>query len=158
MRIVVMSDTHLNHPTREFQELCEEYCDQADLVIHLGDWMSSSILDFMETYPLEGVAGNTDDASIVQRLPAKKVIRVGRYRIGLIHGWGSGRDMRQRLARELPDVDAILHGHTHLPHVEHQNGVLWFNPGSVFLGRGNLPRSIGILHAREELRGEIIPL
>jgi len=155
---VVMSDTHLNHPTEEFREICSRYCDQADLVIHLGDWARSTILDYLEGYSLQAVAGNMDDHAILQRLPAKKVIRTGKYRLGIIHGWGSSRDLRQRLAREFEDVDAILYGHSHLPYVQRENGLLWFNPGSVFMGRGDLPGSIGILHADEELWGEIIPL
>ncbi len=153
-----MSDTHLNHPTEEFREICSRYCDQADLVIHLGDWARSTILDYLEGYPLHAVAGNMDDHAILQRLPAKKVIQTGKYRLGIIHGWGSSRDLRQRLAREFEDVDAILYGHSHLPYVQRDNGLLWFNPGSVFMGRGDLPGSIGILHADEELWGEIIPL
>ncbi len=158
MKIVVMSDTHLSHPTEEFRRICRRYCDPADLVIHLGDWARSSMLDFMESYPLEGVAGNMDDHVIAQRLPAKKVIRVGGFRLGIIHGWGSGRDLRRRLAAEFTNVDAVLHGHTHLPYMVRENGVLWFNPGSVFLGRGSLEGSLGILHADEELWGEIVPL
>jgi hypothetical protein len=158
MRIVVMSDTHLNHPTEEFREICRRYCDQADLVIHLGDWARSSILDYLEGYPLQAVAGNMDDHAILQRLPAKQVVRTGKFRLGIIHGWGSSRDLRPRLAREFEDVDAILYGHSHLPYVHRENGLLWFNPGSVFMGRGDLPGSIGILHADEELWGEIIPL
>ncbi len=153
-----MSDTHLNHPTEEFREICSRYCDQADMVIHLGDWARSTILDYLEGYSLQAVAGNMDDHAILQRLPAKKVIRTGKYRLGIIHGWGSSRDLRQRLAREFEDVDAILYGHSHLPYVQRENGLLWFNPGSVFMGRGDLPGSIGILHADEELWGEIIPL
>ncbi len=155
---MVMSDTHLNHPTEEFREICSRYCDQADMVIHLGDWARSTILDYLEGYSLQAVAGNMDDHAILQRLPAKKVIRTGKYRLGIIHGWGSSRDLRQRLAREFEDVDAILYGHSHLPYVQRENGLLWFNPGSVFMGRGDLPGSIGILHADEELWGEIIPL
>jgi uncharacterized protein len=158
MKIVVMSDTHLNAPTDEFRMICERYCDQADLVIHLGDWARSAILDYMESYPLESVAGNMDDYAIQQRLTAKKVIRIGNHRVGLIHGWGSSQGLRERLAREFDDVDAILYGHTHLPYEQREGGLLWFNPGSVFMGRGELSRSIGILHVDEELWGEIIPL
>lgn len=158
MRIVVMSDTHLHHPTEALRRICERYCDPADLVIHLGDWARSSILDFMEQYPLEAVAGNMDDHAIGLRLPAKKLIRVGKFRLGIIHGWGSGRNLRPRLAAEFGNVDAVLYGHTHIPQVEREDGVLWFNPGSVFLGRGDLPGSLGILHANEELWGEIIAL
>lgn len=153
-----MSDTHLNYPTDEFRMICDRYCVQADLVIHLGDWVRGTILDYLESFPLEAVTGNMDDYNIQHRLPAKKIIRVGKHRIGMAHGWGSGNDVRRRLAQEFDSVDAILYGHTHLPYVMRESGLLWFNPGSVFLGRGDHPRSIGILHGGEELEGEIIPL
>ena len=64
MKIVVMSDTHLSQTTNEFKTLCSELCDDADMVIHLGDWDKVGILDYLEQYPLEAVAGNMDDYPI----------------------------------------------------------------------------------------------
>lgn len=156
MKIVVLSDTHLNRVTDEFRRICDLYCDKADLVIHLGDWTSGSVLNYMEQYPLEAVAGNMDDYDILDRLPQKKVVSVGDYRLGIIHGWGSARDMRSRISKEFSGVDAVLFGHTHQPFQCEENGIFWFNPGSVFMGRGNYSRSLGILHIEDALRGEII--
>lgn len=158
MKIVVMSDTHLYSLTEEFESICARYCEDADLVIHLGDWVSPSVLDFLEQYPLEAVAGNMDGQVIRDRLPVKRTITVGGYRIGLMHGWGPADDFRSRLRGALPDADVILFGHTHRALLLQENGVLWFNPGSVFLGRGDVPRSLGILHVDEQIRGEIVPL
>lgn len=46
------------------------------MVIHLGDWTCSAILDYLEQYTLHGVAGNIDDHSVHSRLPVKKVPQV----------------------------------------------------------------------------------
>ncbi len=158
MRIVVLSDTHLSHATEEFRQICSRFCEGAELVIHLGDWARASILDFMESYPLEAVCGNMDDPVIRERLPSRKIIRVGGFRIGLAHGWGSGHDLAERVRGEFQKVDAVLFGHTHQPLMKVHNGVFLFNPGSVFLGRGPHPRTLGILTLGERLEGEIIVL
>lgn len=158
MKIVVMSDTHLNVPTEGFVSICRTHCTGADMVVHLGDWERSSILDFMEQYPLEAVAGNMDDQLIKSRLPVTKVIRAGRHRLGLVHGWGSPTGLRDRLRNEFKDVDCILFGHTHQPFEKHEDGIFWFNPGSVTLGRGSLSGSLGILRIQEHIQSEIIAL
>jgi uncharacterized protein len=158
MNIVVMSDSHLYELTPAFEELCDRYCRHADRVIHLGDMVSAAVLDFLAQFPLEAVAGNMDSPSVRERLPVKKIIRLGAYRVALIHGWGSAADLRARLAHEFSAVDAVLFGHTH-EGIEHKsNGILWFNPGSIAAGRGGAPRSIGLLSVGGTLRGEIIPL
>lgn len=159
MRIVVMSDTHLTRVTDEFKALCSEYCDSADMLIHLGDWERVELLNYLEQYPLEAVAGNMDDHLIRERLPAKKVIMAGNFRIGIIHGWGPPADIRQRISQEFTTgVDAILFGHTHQPILIREDGVLWFNPGSVFLGRGFSRKSIGVLEIRENIEAEILKI
>ena len=122
--------------TDQFKAICEQYCRDADMVIHLGDWTRSAILDYLEQYPLQAVAGNMDDYSVHSRLPVKKVIQVNGFRIGMIHGWGSARDLRNRLKTQFADVHAIFFGHTHQPLQSEENGLFWFNPGSVFTGAG----------------------
>lgn len=151
-----MSDTHLTKATDEFKALCAEYCNGADLLIHLGDWERVELLNLLEQYPLEAVAGNMDDHLIRERLPARKVIKAGNFRLGLIHGWGAPGDIRNRIRQEFAGVDAVLFGHTHQPLLMREDGLLWFNPGSVFLGRGASRGSIGILEIREQIEAEII--
>lgn len=156
MKIVVMSDTHLTSLRDEFTALCTEFCDDADMVVHLGDWEGVQLLNFMEKYPLEAVAGNMDDHFIHNRLPARRTVKAGNFRLGLVHGWGSPGGIRQRIAQEMPEVDAILFGHTHQPVNVRENGILWFNPGSVFMGRGASRSTIGILRIEEQIEAEIV--
>ena len=156
MKLVVMSDTHLSRVTNEFRAICGRYCQGADVVVHLGDMTRSVILDYLEQYPLQAVAGNMDDHNVHSRLPVKKVLQVGAFRIGLVHGWGAANDLRSRLKTQFTDVNAIFFGHTHQPIQIEEDGLLWFNPGSVFSGRGQSRGSLGVVHVEEQLRGEII--
>ena len=158
MKIIVMSDTHLNYVTAEFKAICTRYCSDADKVVHLGDLVKGPVLDYLEQFPLEAVAGNMDDNIVQDRLPEKKVFGLGGRRFGIIHGWGPGTSLKSRLSQEFPDVDAILYGHSHQPFLVQENGLFWFNPGSVFSGRGGYPPSLGILYLEDQIRGEIIPL
>lgn len=158
MKIVVMSDTHLSQLTDEFCVVCDDYCRDADLVIHLGDVVGGSVLDYLERYPLEAVAGNMDPPAVQDRLPPTKILRLGRFRVGLAHGWGAHHSVRARLAGLFTNVDAILFGHTHEPMQLEEDGIFWFNPGSVSLGRGTVSRSMGILRVNNTLAGEIITL
>ncbi len=158
IKIVVMSDTHLSKATDEFKALCSEFCDDADMVIHLGDWERVEILNYLERYPLEAVAGNMDDYSIKQRLPARKIVEAGPFRLGITHGWGSPAGIRERLKEEFTGVDAIIFGHTHQPLILRENGLLWFNPGSLFLGRRDSGKSIGVLRILDRIEAEILQI
>jgi putative phosphoesterase len=148
----------LSRVTDEFRQICDHYCSDADRVIHLGDWARGTVLDYLENFPLDAVAGNMDGLDITGRLPRKRVLRLGRFRIGIIHGWGAAIDLQSRIAREFDEVDAILFGHTHSPLATQVQSIFWFNPGSVLLGRGNHPRTLGILHIDDRIHAEIINL
>jgi uncharacterized protein len=158
MNIVVMSDTHLDGITQDFKDLCAQFCERADMVIHLGDWTRASLLDFMEQYPLEAVAGNMDEEPVLDRLPVKKVVEAGPFRIGIIHGWGSAHGLKRKLAEQFRGVDAILFGHTHEPYICRENGLLWFNPGSVYAGRGPCRRSLGVIEIGDRIEASIVTL
>ncbi|HYA42191.1 MAG TPA: metallophosphoesterase family protein [Syntrophobacteraceae bacterium] len=158
MKIVVMSDTHLGKVTDEFKTLCSKFCDGADMVIHLGDWVSDEVLNYMGRYPLEAVSGNMDDYSILKRLPPRKVVKTGPFHLGIIHGWGSPFGIRQRLSKEFTGVDAILFGHTHQPLIIRENGVLWFNPGSLLRGREPHLKTIGVLTIQDEIKADVLEI
>jgi putative phosphoesterase len=158
MKIAVLSDTHLATVTEDLQSLCRLYCDSADMVVHLGDWTAACVLDYFEQYRLEGVCGNMDDMGVRLRLPMKKVIRVGSFRIGLTHGWGYSDDVRTHLLQEFDTADAILFGHTHRPLVERVDGRLLVNPGSAFSGRSASGRTLAVLHVGRSLDAEIVKL
>eukprot|EP00606_Chrysophyceae_sp_TOSAG23-5_P000543 GSChrysophyteH2.ASY1.ANO1.766.1 assembled CDS len=71
-----------------------------------------------------------DDAS----LPETKVISVGQFKIGIVHGhqvvpWGDAGALAM-LQRQL-DVDILISGHTHKHEVNHFDGKMFLNPGSI---------------------------
>ena len=56
-------------------------------------------------------------------------------------------------------IAAVVYGHTHRPHNEMRDGVLYFNPGSAGPRRYGCPASIGKLYLGPQgIRGEIIVL
>ena len=55
--------------------------------------------------------------------------------------------------------DAVVFGHSHKPHNEIKDGVLYFNPASAGPRRFKLPVAVGRLWWRDrQIRGEIITL
>jgi vacuolar protein sorting-associated protein 29 len=80
------------------------------------------------------VAGDYDnDGSLV--FPETRVIQVGAFRIGVIHGhqilpWNS-HDALARMRRKL-NVDILVSGHTHKNEVTvHEGSYYFINPGSI---------------------------
>ena len=56
-------------------------------------------------------------------------------------------------------VRAVIFGHSHIPHNESRDGILYFNPGSAGPPRFGKPISMGKLYVDADgLRGELIPL
>lgn len=149
MRIVVLSDTHLSEVTKELEFVCGRYCEKADLVIHLGDWTSPAVLDFFMQYPLEGVAGNSDHPEIISCLPLKRIVNLGHFKIGLVHGWGAYGSLIARIKEAFGDtldlLDGVFYGHSHVPYYALKNGKIWLNPGSLFKGRGSVPGSLALV-------------
>lgn len=158
MKVVVLSDTHLYQVSSELTAICEAHCTTADLVMHLGDWTRVAVLDYFLQFPLEAVSGNMDDAAIRDRLPCQQTLTLAGHRIGMAHGWGYESGMHDRLLQQFPEADIILYGHTHRPTNQAENGVLFFNPGSLTHGRGRFAGSLGVLEIGEKIESTIIPL
>ena len=105
--------------------------ERADAILHAGDFIAASVLDELERFaPVDGVAGNMDDAALRARLPARQVADVERARIGMIHDAGPAVGRQARLRAAFPGCQAVVYGHTHMPHVEALDGVWILNPGS----------------------------
>jgi putative phosphoesterase len=65
--------------------------------------------------------------------------------------------IRERIARELPDV--VVFGHTHQPHEERRGKTLFINPGYAGKPRFGMERSVALLHcAATGLLVEFLPL
>ena len=128
----VLSDTHLTHITQEFKVICEQFLAGTDLILHAGDFVSPDMVAYLGRGPFHGVHGNMDGFETKKLLPGKKVIEIGRYRLGLIHGMGGPKGIEDRIRGEFSGkVDAIVYGHSHRAANAVREGVLFFNPGSA---------------------------
>jgi putative phosphoesterase len=158
MRIGVLSDTHLRRVGRDFKIIYDQYLRDVDIILHAGDFTASDVVVFLSKKPFHGVQGNMDSLEVKVSLPEKKVIEVGGYRIGLIHGWGSSEGLEERITGEFHGVDAIVFGHSHKPANHLREGILFFNPGTTtgFSSKGI--HTLGILECSDVLHGEIIAI
>jgi vacuolar protein sorting-associated protein 29 len=77
------------------------------------------------------VAGDFDEGA---SYPESKVVQIGQFRIGLMHGhqivpWGDPHSLAM-VQRQL-DVDILVTGHTHRNEVNEYEGKWFINPGSI---------------------------
>jgi putative phosphoesterase len=89
-------------------------------------------------------------------LPVKKIIPVGKFRVGLIHGKWKLDIQKEMIRKEFDKVDLIVYGHSHSPFWGMVDGMLFLNPGSPTDKRWAPFNSVAILEAGEELTAEII--
>ncbi len=139
LRIGVVADTHLPRFGRALPAFLAQGLRDArvERILHLGDWTAELALDLLsEIAPTDGIAGNNDPASLVDRLGTRRVVDLEGVRLGLTHGHlGPGRTTPERAERLFagePGLAAILFGHSHIPHLERRtDGRPWLlNPGS----------------------------
>jgi putative phosphoesterase len=136
MIIGVISDTHgLLRP-----EAVAAVAD-SDLIIHAGDVGDPAILDRLNAIaPVTAVRGNVDTGTWARKLPQTNVLEVEGCTIYVLHILD-----QLDLKPEAAGFSAVIYGHSHKPHQETKNGVLYFNPGSAGPRRFNLPISVGRL-------------
>lgn len=158
MKIGVLSDTHLKRVTDEFEALYRKHLSDKDLIVHAGDVVSLEIVEYLRQKSFHGVSGNMDPPEVQMVLPSKKIVDIGPYKIGLIHGWGPAGGLEERVWAQFRNVDVIVFGHSHHPVNLLREGVLVFNPGTAtgYSSRG--VHSFGVLDLGDTIRGEIIAL
>jgi uncharacterized protein len=160
VKIVVISDSH----TDSIDNLPGQVLDEisgADMIIHAGDFTGKRLVDELRKIgPFRGVYGNIDGPDVRGELPAIDIVQVGDFKIGLNHPseGGSPHTLEQRLRPKFPEVQAIIHGHSHKTKNDFRDGVLWFNPGSATGKFPAMQKTYGILTIDNEIHGEIIRL
>ena len=104
----------------------------ADAILHAGDFIERSVLEFVEGLgpPVWAVRGNVDSSELQARLPLTRVVDAGGARIAMIHDAGPAGGRLGRMRRRFPDADAVVFGHSHLPLLESAGAFTIFNPGS----------------------------
>jgi len=125
--IAVLADTHgKTEPVIEALKL-----RKPDAILFAGDFYHDG---FRIARALEskyyGVKGNCDAGSTAA---GEQVLELMGKKIFLVHGHEYGvKQSLNRLyyrAREL-EADAVIYGHTHIPHIEKTDGLWMINPGS----------------------------
>src|SRR3954454_558801 len=155
MLLAVISDTHLPRGPRALPGECIERMAEADLILHAGDFAATSVLLALQSLgPVAGVRGNVDDRELRRRLPETRVVEADGIRIAMIHDAGPATGRLARMRRRFPGVDAVVYGHSHLPHHERAPGgrsgrFQIFNPGSPTERRRAPHHTMGIARVDE---------
>ena len=150
MIIGVISDTHGLLRPEALAALAG-----SDFIIHAGDVGDPGILDELrEIAPVTAVRGNVDGGVWARKLPQTNVLEVEGVSIYVLHILDQ-LDLKPKAA----GFSAVIYGHSHRPHIETKNGVLYFNPGSAGPRRFDLPVTVGKLTVLDgKVRGEHIQL
>ncbi|MGE5630514.1 MAG: metallophosphoesterase family protein [Caulobacteraceae bacterium] len=158
MKIGVISDTHIRSSAKMLPNIIYQVFDGVDMILHAGDILIDEvIIELQSIAPVYAVAGNNDGYDMLQKYGVKKIIAAGGKRIGLTHGMSKGRTYMNAYMEFIDDkVDCIVYGHSHKPHNEVIDGILFFNPGSPISRRFEPRFSIGLLYVEETIKGEII--
>lgn len=133
MQVLLMSDTHVPMRARDLPSALWAAVDDADLVIHAGDWVTVGLLDRLEARSRRLLAcwGNNDGPELRARLPEVAKAEVGGVRVGVVHETGPSGGREQRCDVSFPDVDLLCFGHSHIPwDSTTPDGLRLLNPGS----------------------------
>ena len=158
MKIGIISDTHLDKLSDHLGERIAKHFKDVDMILHAGDVVEESVLDFFSDKEVQLVAGNMDSWEIKQSAPIKQVIQVDGYKLGLIHGWGSPVGIEDRILKEFDDIDILVYGHTHHAASFTKQGVYFLNPGSPTDKRFAIHNTIGILNIGKQISSQIITI
>ena len=157
MKIGVLSDTHVPAIMPSLPPAVFEIFSGVDLILHAGDIVELAVLDELRTIaPVEAVAGNMDSSEVHLRLPMKKIVSIGRYSVGLIHGKYRIDIQKEMIRKEFETVDLIVFGHSHTPFWGKIDGVYFLNPGSPTDKRFAPYNSVALLDIGDELKAEIV--
>lgn len=148
--IGVLSDTHglLRPEVRAHLADC-------DRIIHAGDLDSRETLQRVSVLgDVTVVRGNCDRGPWAKNLSDFELVTVEGHVLCVVHALES-----LSLDLQAAGVRAVVFGHSHIPHNETRDGILYFNPGSAGPPRFGKPISMGKLYVDADgLRGELIPL
>jgi putative phosphoesterase len=145
---VVVADTH-SQPDRRARAVIAGLAP--DVIFHAGDIGDLSVLDGLrELAPLFAVRGNIDtrtpglpDTMDVEFKAGERSV----LKLLLIHIAVYGPKLRAEVAKQAHAHAAriVLCGHSHVPFLGRDKGIVLFNPGSIGPRRFSLPITLGVL-------------
>jgi putative phosphoesterase len=132
-RLVLVSDTHVPARAKALPDRLWAAVDDADVVIHAGDWVSPELLDQFEARSrhLIGVWGNNDGEELRSRLPEVARETIDGIRFAVVHETGAAGGREARCDAAYPETDVLVFGHSHIPwDTTTPGGLRLLNPGS----------------------------
>ena len=132
-RLLLLADTHVPRRARDLPAQVWRAVEDADLVLHAGDWVEPALLDELESRArrLLGVHGNNDGPELRARLPEVARTTVDGVRFAMVHETGPARGREERCAAASDDVVVLVFGHSHIPwDTTAATGLRLLNPGS----------------------------
>ena len=130
VRIGLISDTHGLLRSEALAAL--RGCDQ---IIHAGDIGDPGIVSILSTLaPTTAVRGNNDKGDWAAALRDTEVVEIAGKCLYVLH------DLAELdLLPAAAGFHIVVSSHSHQPHIEHREGVLYVNPGSAGPRRFKLP-------------------
>ena len=158
MLAVVIADTHIPRRAKKLPDALIPHLKRADLILHAGDLMDLALLDELAAYaPVKAVRGNLDPA--YASLPETVEFDLGGIPVAMIHDSGPKKGRRTRMRRRFPEARVVIFGHSHIPWLEDEDGLMLLNPGSPTDKRRQPEHTFALLRVkRGEARAEIVVL
>jgi len=145
---VVVADTH-SQPDPRAQSVIAKLAPS--VIFHAGDIGDLRVLDRLaELAPLFAVRGNIDERTPGLPDTIDVEFKAGQrsvLKLLLIHIAVYGPKLRSEVARQAAAHAAriVLCGHSHVPFLGRDKGMVLFNPGSIGPRRFALPITLGVL-------------
>lgn len=150
MTVGVVSDTHGRMHPGTLAALAG-----VDRIVHAGDVGDPAILEILSgVAPVSAVRGNVDRGALAASLPETEVVEIDGVAIYVLH------DLATLLIEPAAaGFGAVISGHSHVPRIETQGGVLYLNPGSCGPRRFRLPTTIARMTIEDgRVEAEIVTL
>jgi uncharacterized protein len=148
---VVVADTH-GQPHPNARAVIQRLAP--DLIFHAGDIGDLAVLDQLrQLAPLLAVRGNIDERASELADSLDVELWAGQrsvLKLLLTHIAVYGPKLRADVARLAAAHSArvVLCGHSHVPFLGRDKGIVLFNPGSIGPKRFQLPITLGVLEVR----------
>jgi hypothetical protein len=131
--LLLLADTHVPVRARDLPQDVWRAVDDADVVIHAGDWVNPGLLESLQrrSRQLIGCYGNNDGAQLRAWLPEVARSELGGLSFAVVHVTGPAIGRESRCDGLYPGVDVLVFGHSHIPwDSTTPGGMRLLNPGS----------------------------
>jgi len=134
VQLLLIADTHVPQRALDLPEEVWAAVDDADLVVHAGDWVSLDLLDRLQgrAKDLMGCWGNNDlGAEWRRRLPEVDRRVLEGVSVAVTHETGNKRGRDSFCDTRYAGTDLLVFGHSHVPwDSTTPGGIRLLNPGS----------------------------